>query len=220
MSEAPAEVKVWDFWVRLFHWLLVLLVITLFVTGKVGGNWLEWHKLAGYAVLGLVLFRIVWGLVGSHHARFAHFVRGPDTVLRYMRGLLRGETGRSLGHNPVGALSVLAMLSVVAVQAVTGLFANDDVMLEGPYASMVSKELSDLLTRIHKINANVLIALVTLHLLAIAYYFFVKKENMVRAMVTGKKAFTGNAPSIARPLWLAPLLAILAGLAVFLLVKK
>jgi cytochrome b len=220
MSLPTTEVKVWDAWVRLFHWLLVVLVMVLFVTGNIGGNWLEWHKLAGFTVLGLVIFRVIWGFAGSHHARFTSFVRGPGTVIGYMKAMLSGNAERHLGHNPMGALSVVALLLVLGVQAVTGLFANDDIMLEGPYASLVSKATSDFVTKIHHINSKILIALAVLHMLAIGYYFFAKKENLVKAMVTGRKSFDGETPSIARPAWLAPLIAVLVAIAVYLIVRK
>ncbi len=214
------QVKVWDIWVRLFHWLLVLLVVAQFITGYVGENWLEWHQRIGYAVLGLIVFRLVWGVVGSYHARFANFVRGPGAVVGYVKGLVSGASERHLGHNPMGALSVVVMLTSLLLQSVTGLFANDDVMLEGPYAALVSKQVSDLLTSVHKINSNILIALVVLHLLAVGYYAFAKKENLAKAMVTGTKPVEGDAPPIARPVWLGPLVAVLTAFAVFLLVKK
>ena len=214
------EVKVWDIWLRLFHWLLVVLVVAQFVTGYVGENWLEWHTKCGFAVLGLLIFRIVWGVVGSYHARFANFLRGPGAVLAYLKGLPSGEVPRTLGHNPMGALSVVVMLLSLLLQAVTGLFSNDDITTEGPYAGSVSKAASDFLTGVHKINANVLIALAVLHLLAIGYYYFIKKDNLVKAMLTGNKAYDGEAPAVARPMWLAPLIAVVVGVAVYWIVKK
>ncbi len=214
------EAGVWDIWVRLFHWLLVALIVVQFVTGYVGENWLEWHQRTGYVVLGLIIFRVIWGVVGSYHARFGNFVRGPGAIFNYAKSLFRGDAERHLGHNPLGALSVIVMLLSLTVQAVTGLFANDDVMLEGPYASLVSKTTSDLLTRIHSINSKVLIGLVVLHLAAITYYFFAKKENLVKAMVTGNKPYSEDAPAIRRPVWLAPLIAVLTAVVVFLIVRK
>ncbi|MBL8510886.1 MAG: cytochrome b/b6 domain-containing protein [Betaproteobacteria bacterium] len=216
---ATRLIPVWDIWLRLFHWLLVLDIICLYITGKLGGNWLEWHQRAGYLALGLIGFRLIWGMVGSHHARFIHFVKGPITVWRYLRGRLASESAQ-LGHNPLGAWSVVAMLLVVAVQAVTGLFSNDDVLLEGPYAAKVSKELSDWLTGIHKINSNILLALIALHVLAIVLYAVVKKNNLVGPMLTGRKLGTGAAPDISRPRWLAPLVILGVGVITWLLVGR
>jgi cytochrome b len=185
MSETtnPRDGIVWDWPLRAFHWLLVLSIIALYVTGKMGGNWMEWHQRVGYFALGLMMFRLLWGFAGGHHARFVNFVRGPRAVLRY----LKGTAAHSTGHNPLGALSVLAMLAVVSFQAVTGLFANDDILLEGPYASLVAKETSDLLTKLHHWNSNVILGLVGLHIAAILFYTLVRKQNLVGPMWSGRQ---------------------------------
>jgi cytochrome b len=217
------RLRVWDLPVRLFHWLLAILILVSFVTGNIGGNWLEWHMYSGFTLLGLVLFRIVWGFVDSYHARFVNFVRGPAAVLSYLRAIIAGTARPSIGHNPMGALSVLALLLSVALQAVTGLFANDDIMLEGPLASAVSKRASDLLTYIHKVNSNLLLALIALHVLAIAYYFFAKKENLLKPMITGVKQVEAETPVVEpepRTLWLATLIAATVAVAVYFIVKK
>ncbi len=217
----PVVIRVWDIPVRLFHWLLVLLVIALFVTGKLGGNWLEWHQRAGVGVIGLVLFRVIWGFVGSTHARFASFLRGPSAVFAYVKNLRQRPLPHDIGHNPMGALSVVAMLLVLLAQAVLGLFANDDIMLEGPYARLVSKETSDFLTKLHKLNADVIIGLVCLHLAAIAFAYFYKKENLVKPMFTGEKASDSDAiPSIAPPIWRAWLVAAGVAIALYFVLKR
>ena len=200
---ATTRIRVWDIPVRLFHWLLVLLVITLFVTGKLGGNWLEWHRRAGFGVLGLVTFRILWGFAGSHHARFVNFVRGPSAVRAYARSVMHKHAPHTVGHSPLGALSVVTMLGLLLLQAVLGLFSNDDIMLEGPYASMVSKALSDQLTSLHKLNSNLILILIGLHIAAIAFYFFYRKENLVKPMISGDKFLKADAATPARPAWLA-----------------
>lgn len=182
-------IRVWDWPTRLFHWLLVISVVTLVVTGKLGGNWMEWHQKAGYFALGLVLFRIVWGVVGSETARFVHFVRGPRAILEFLKGQWRPVPG----HNPLGALNVLAMLLVVLFQAVTGLFANDDIALEGPLYVLVSKDTSDFLTKLHHWSSNVLIAIVILHVLAILWYVGIKKESLVSPMIKGTKSMVDQA---------------------------
>lgn len=208
-----ASVQVWDWPLRAFHWLLATDLVALFVTPELGGNWMEWHKRAGYFALGLLSFRIVWGFVGGQHARFAGFLRGPRAILAYVRGGL----ARTAGHNPLGALSVLAMLAALSFQAITGLFANDDIMLEGPFAAMIGKETSDLVSGWHKFNGNVILALIALHLTSIAFYFAVKKRNLVTPMITGRDHVPGPAPRAA-PAWLAPILmtAIAAALYVLL----
>lgn len=215
-SIIPREQLVWDWPIRVFHWSLVLAVIALFVTGNLGGNALEWHKRAGFLVLGLITFRVIWGFMGSYHARFVNFVRGPKGILEYVRH----KTGEGAGHNPLGALSVVAMLVALAIQAGSGLFANDDIMLEGPYAALVGKELSDWLTTLHKFNSKLVLAMVGLHVAAIAFYFFGKKINLVRPMLTGKKSLPGDVPAIERPAWLALVVIVLVAWLVYLLVYR
>ena len=228
MNESPSTtlVQVWDLPVRLFHWLLVLLVVILFVTGKLGGNWLEWHRRAGFSVLGLVTFRILWGFVGSHHARFAKFMRGPKAVLEYAKSAKHKNSPQYAGHNPLGALSVVAMVVALLAQAVLGLFSNDDLMLDGPYASLVSKATSDLLTKLHKLNADLLLILIGLHLAAIAFAYFYKKENLLKPMITGKKSLPTSAVEAAhsqpqpRPAWLAWVIGACVAIATYAILNK
>ena len=229
------KLRVWDLPIRLFHWLLVVSIIGLFVTGKIGGNLMEWHRKIGFFVLGLITFRLVWGVVGNEHARFVNFVRGPGAVLDYMKSLRQPSVAGaaastvSLGHNPMGALSVLAMLAVVGFQAVSGLFADDEILMKGPYADAVSNATSALFSKWHAWNSNLILALVALHLAAIGYYFFAKKENLVKAMVSGDKvvdgmgnvpeesntsiggAFGTKVPETPRPAWLSWFVAIVVG---------
>lgn len=189
-------IRVWDLPTRLFHWVLVLLVVFSIVSAKIGGNWLDWHMRSGYCILALVLFRIMWGFAGSHHARFANFVRPPSAIVSYLRGMRDGSAAAQAGHNPLGALSVVAVLLVLLLQASSGLFANDSIASEGPLAKLVSSASSDLLTRVHKINQYVIFALIALHLAAIAYYYFAKRENLVVPMFTGDKSGATFVPAI------------------------
>jgi cytochrome b len=211
------KILVWDLPLRLFHWLLVLLVVVSVVSAQIGGNAMQVHMRSGYAVLTLILFRVLWGFLGSTHARFASFVRGPVTVFAYLRG---HGTSHYLGHNPAGAWSVVLMLAVLLAQAATGLFANDDISTEGPLARLVSKALSDRITGVHHLNANMLFALIGLHLSAIAFYFFRKRENLVKPMLTGLKE-SGAADAAQRPgkTWLAALLLAACAGGVYFLVK-
>jgi cytochrome b len=182
-------VRVWDWPVRTVHWLLVLLVVTSWVTSQIGGNAMTYHMWSGYTILTLVLFRIVWGFVGSRHARFANFLKGPAEVMRYATG--RSGSAPVLGHNPLGGWSVALMLLSLTVQAGTGLFANDEILTEGPLASHVSTETSNLLTAVHHYNFYVLAVLIALHIAAILYYLLVKRENLIAAMFTGRKYVQG-----------------------------
>ncbi len=158
---------------------------------KIGGNAIQWHAYCGYAALVLILFRVIWGFVGSWHARFANFIPSPSKLNAFLRGQVDG----GLGHNPLGALSVIALLTVILIQALTGLFADDDIFFQGPFAKYVSNNTVALLTSIHRFNQYLIFALVGLHIAAISYYYFVKRENLVRPMVTGDK-LTSTAPKL------------------------
>jgi cytochrome b len=213
------KILVWDLPLRLFHWLLVLLVVTSFVSAKIGGNALQIHMLSGYAVLSLLLFRLLWGFLGGTHARFASFIRGPAAVVAYLRG---GGTGQHLGHNPAGAWSVIFMLAALLLQAATGLFANDDISTEGPLAKLVSKALSDRITGVHHLNVKLLLALIGMHLSAIVFYVFYKRENLVKPMLTGFKDAAGGPGEGAQKqgkIWLAAVLLALCAGCVYLLLK-
>jgi len=174
------RIKVWDLPTRLFHWLLALTVAAALVTGEIGGNLIDWHGRLGLLTVGLVVFRLVWGIVGSTYARFSQFLPTPDAIAAYLKGQWQG-----LGHNPLGALSVLALLGLVSLQVASGLFANDDIAFNGPLFDLVSKESSDRLTGIHKAASSLLILVIVLHVGAIAFYARVKKHNLVKPMVTG-----------------------------------
>jgi len=176
------RIKLWDLPTRVFHWLLAIAVSAALITGNVGGAAIEWHGRIGLAIVGLIVFRVVWGLIGSSHARFSSFFPTPASIAAYLRGQWLG-----IGHNPLGALSVLGLLALVALQLTTGLFGNDDIAFRGPLFELISKDLSDRLTGIHELTSNVLIALIVLHLAAIAYYAHIKKDNLVKPMITGWK---------------------------------
>ena len=142
-------IRVWDWPIRLYHWLLVALFITSWISAEIGGNAMQYHLWSGYAVLGLVLFRVLWGVVGSETARFAHFMRGPSAVLAYTRSWFKPDYHAALGHNPLGGWSVIALLLAIVFQALTGLFSNDDIANEGPLYHLVNKGTSDLISQTH-----------------------------------------------------------------------
>lgn len=202
------RIRLWDLPTRLFHWLLAGLVVASFVSGKIGGNAMDWHGKFGLAILGLLAFRLVWGFAGSTYARFVSFLPTPAKVLAYLRGQWRG-----VGHNPLGAFSVFGLLLLLASQVGTGLFGNDDIAFRGPLYELIGKDLSDRLTALHKLSVNVLIALVTLHIVAIAFYVRVKKNDLIRPMLTGwKEVAPGEGASAsgggALPLAVALLVAV------------
>ena len=171
--EHTEVVSVWDLPVRIVHWLLVVLITCSWITSEIAGTAMTYHMWCGYSILALVIFRILWGFVGSEHARFASFLRGPAAVVQYFGGFFRQEAPRYAGHNPAGGWSVVLMLASVLLQATTGLFANDDIFVEGPLASRVSADLSALLTSIHRFNFYVLLGLIVLHLAAVFFYLVV-----------------------------------------------
>lgn len=224
MSEKPNIphiVKVWDLPTRLFHWTLVALMIAQWLTAEASST-MDWHARGGYAVLALVLFRLIWGFVGSETARFSDFLRGPGAALEYFQALRRGETPHYFGHNPMGAWSIVALLSLLLIQAGTGLFANDDIMTEGPLYAWVSKGTSDWLTTIHKLNFNLLLLVIAVHIAAVLFYLLVKRENLIHPMLSGDKRLppelAGQAPRIVNP-WLGLAALAAAGFAVWLLVR-
>jgi len=224
MSASVTPVKVWDTPVRLFHWLLVLLFAFMFFSGKSGSEWIEWHMRAGYAVLALVLFRILWGFAGSTHARFSHFLAGPAACIQCLKHLLARQPSPYPGHNPLGGWMVVALLLALLFQAGTGLFANDDLLSEGPLAVLISKAMSDQVSTIHSWNFNLLLLLAGMHLVAVLYHAGFMKENLIGAMFTGVKVLParvaeGVVARFASP-WLALVLLAVAALAVYLIVKR
>jgi cytochrome b len=160
--------------------LLAGCVVGAFVTAKIGGNLMVWHGRLGLIILGLLAFRIAWGFVGTTYARFAVFVRGPATIMAYLRGAWQGQ-----GHNPLGALSVLALLGLLSLQAATGLFANDDIAYNGYLVPLVDSDFSGQITGIHRLMEYALMLLVALHIGAIVFYAHIKKHNLVKPMLTG-----------------------------------
>lgn len=202
--QAPQHMTltVWDLPTRLFHWILVALVIAQWWTAD-SFDTMNYHLWGGYAVLALVLFRLVWGFVGSDTARFRDFVRGPGAALAYVKALPRGDAPRYLGHNPLGGWSIVAMLILLLVQAGTGLFANDDIFIEGPLYSWVSKGTSDWLTTIHRLNFDLLLILIAIHLAAVLFYLLVKRENLIHPMLSGRKHFP-SASAVPAPRMVSP----------------
>lgn len=214
------DILVWDLPTRVFHWLLVILVGTSFVTGKVGGNAMRYHEWSGFVILSLLLFRVAWGFVGSRESRFVVFIRNPATVFHYAWSLLRRNSPRYLGHNPLGGWSIVAMLLSLFIQAGTGLFANDDIATQGPLFGWVSKESSDWLTGIHLLNQKIILALISIHIFAVLFHLFFKRENLVTPMITGFKEWDHEVPEPGtNRIWLAAAIAALAAFAVYLVVR-
>lgn len=175
------SIKVWDAPLRLFHWSLALGVTAAIATGWVGGNLIVWHGRLGLLVLGLLAFRLIWGVLGSTYARWSRILAAPLHVGTYLRG-----GWRQAGHSPLGSLSVLALLGLVAFQTVSGLLANDDIAFQGPLYRLVEADTSAWLTALHRQAKWLLLGMIVLHLLAILFYSLVLRRPLVRAMVNGR----------------------------------
>ena len=210
--------RVWDAPIRLFHWSMVLLVLLAYATSQL--NWMELHLLVGYAILALLLFRLAWGFVGSETARFASFLASPMAGLRHLQHFHEREPDTEVGHNAAGGWMVLVLLALLAVEVGTGLFANDDGATEGPLMKYVSKPHSDLLSAVHSLVFDFLLAAVILHVLAVIAYAVVKRHNLLWPMISGKKRLPAatRAPRLASPLR-ALLVLLLAVAAVVALVR-
>lgn len=210
-EKVEAGRQVWDLPVRIFHWSLAAAFLAAFVTNRLGVAYFKYHLWAGYAVLALVLFRILWGIFGTRHALFRNFVRGPKAIIAYARGLFTAGGPHYAGHNPVGALMVLALLAGAGAQAVLGLFSNDEIINVGPLYGLVSKEQSLALTSLHRKLFYVLAAAIAAHVLAVIAHRIFKGEHLVGAMITGRKpretVSEREAISSSR-LWLAAALAL------------
>ena len=176
-------IRVWDLPVRVFHWLLVLCITGSIISVNIGGNAIEWHAYFGYSVLTLLIFRITWGFVGSTHARFTSFIPNRAKILNY----LQGKAPKVLGHNPIGALSVFALLFVLSVQVITGLFVDDEIAFQGPLAKYVPNWVVSFLSEIHESNQVVIYTLIAIHIAAILYYKKFKGEDLIKPMISGDK---------------------------------
>lgn len=175
------KLLIWDLPTRIFHWLFATCVVGAIATVKLGeGMWMEWHIRFGILTLALLVFRIVWGFTGTYYVRFADFIRGPRAIIAY----IRGQTPPVPGHSPLGALSVLAMLTIIGIQAVSGLFVSDDILYDGPFHADVSSATAAFMRDVHINNAYLVMALIALHVLAILYYTVIGK-GIAAAMVTG-----------------------------------
>ena len=218
VSQSDVSVRVWDLPTRLFHWAIVLLVGFSWLSQEL--EWMDWHKLSGYAVLTLLLFRLAWGFVGSETARFWQFLASPFAALRHLAHLMRREPDREVGHNAAGGWMVLVMLLLLAVQAGTGLFSNDDALTTGPLADNVDKSTSDWLSHIHRLNFTLIEIAIAAHILAVLTYAVLKRHDLVRPMLTGRKRLpTDLRPPRMASTWLAVVLLVVAAGAVAWLVN-
>ena len=195
-SDAQQRVRVWDLPTRVFHGLLLLAILGLVLTGQVGGTAMTWHFYLGYLVLSLLLFRIVWGFVGGHWSRFRQFVPTPSAVKRYAGDLLARRHTPTVGHNPMGALSVLAMLLLLLLQVFSGFMSDDEIAASGPWTALVSNQWVAWATAYHtEIGKVLILILVGLHIGSVLFYKRVQREDLVTPMISGDKVLPSTVPS-------------------------
>jgi cytochrome b len=218
VNNSDQQIQVWDAPTRLFHWLTAALVVAAYVTWRL--DWMDWHAKAGYAVLALVIFRLLWGLLGSDTARFSRFVASPRLAISHLKHALRREPDRQVGHNPAGAWMVLLLLALLLGETLSGLYVGNDVADQGPLTELVPARIANAITALHWILWDLLLAAIALHILAIAIYAIAKGHNLLTPMITGRKLLPPDVPrprigSIVR----ASLLLGVSALAIALLVN-
>jgi cytochrome b len=196
MNTPRTAVRVWDLPTRVFHWVLAASLVGSVVTAQIGGNAMVWHFRLGYLALGLLVFRLVWGFAGGRWSRFSSFVFGPAALLRYLRGRPQPGDRFEVGHSPLGALSVFALLGVLALQVGTGLFADDEIANVGPLNRYISGATAGMLTGWHKDwGAPLLLGLVVLHIAAILFYRLARGKDLIRPMLGGDKPLPADTPA-------------------------
>lgn len=216
-KEPLVDVPMWDLPVRLFHWAFAVFFTISWVSGQMGER--DLHYRSGMVLLGLVIFRLLWGLVGSPTARFSHFLHWPHAAVRYLRhAFVQRLPSHSYGHNAAGGLMVLALILLVGVQALSGMSSTDDILFEGPLYGRWPDWLGSILEKLHEPLANVLLALALLHVVVIALYRWLKRENLVRAMIVGRARLPRSIARMAEqsgstkgaPLWRALICLVIA----------
>ena len=178
------KIKVWDLPTRIFHWGMILLLVSLWWTADIGE--MDWHQVLAYTLMILIIFRLIWGVIGSDTSRFSHFIKHPKTVLSYMKQTKHQGVYLSVGHNPLGGYMVIALIVLVSAQLMSGLFTSDDIFTEGPLYSLVSNEIGSLMTWLHKKVFYVMLGLAGIHVLAVIYHG-IKGDKLIVAMITGYK---------------------------------
>ncbi len=212
---------IWDLPLRIFHWLFALTILASWYTSDQDRELIELHLQLGYFALGLIVFRLLWGIVGSKHSRFLSFMPTPKRVIDYIRNVVSNCDTSTVGHNPLGGLMVILMITLVSLQAISGLFINDDVFSAGPYYDSVSKEIEQVMVFLHHHIFDYMIGAIALHLLAIFYYVRIKKQNLILPMITGKKSadnVSENDQIKHSKLWLAGFIILIVVIFIYWLV--
>ncbi len=217
MNENERPMKVWDAPTRLFHWAIVLLVLASWATAHF--ELMDWHVWSGYAIFTLLVFRLLWGIVGSDTARFAWFLRSPAAAFRHLRVFHRREPDTEIGHNAAGGWMVLLLLGLLAFQVATGLYANNQALTEGPFAELVGQETSDWLTHIHRVTFTVIEIAVLVHVLAVGAYMLVRRHDLLLPMITGSKRLPAGlrSPRLRSPILAVACLAVAIGVVTYVI---
>jgi cytochrome b len=209
---------VWDIPVRLFHWLLVLSLFGQWLTTEVLDNFMDIHFYIGYFTLGLIIFRLFWGFFGTRYAKFSSFITGPKAIISYLQSLSSKQKVFTTGHNPLGGLLLPAVLILVGLQAISGLFTSDEIVTAGPYYDSASSTIQKWMQWLHHNIFDVLMGLVVIHLLAIAWYRWALKHDLITPMLTGQKVIEASKGITDSKLVRALILAIAVGFFVYWLV--
>lgn len=208
---------IWDLPTRIFHWAFALVIIGCWATHELGSEYIDWHMQLGYVAIGLLCFRVIWGFIGTKHARFASFFPTPTKIKRY----LSDDKRKVAGHNPLGSLMVFAMLVLVMLQAASGLFIDDEIFTTGPYFNALGSDVDKVMSMIHHNAFDIIAIAIFVHVAAVVFYQRVKKQNLVKPMVTGYKneddINTGDAISGSK-VWLGVIIALLCAGFVYWLV--
>ena len=195
-DDTSSAMLVWDLPLRLFHWGLVVSVFVSVGSAKTGVMFV--HEKSGLTILGLVIFRLIWGFIGSPTARFSHFIKGPSAVFAVLRALFHKQSDTASGHSALGGWAVLALLGITLYLPLTGMVSSDDILYEGPLAFLLP-DLMRTMTEFHHYGEKVLFILIALHLAAKAVYYLRLKKNLIPAMVTGRRrGATGIPATVSR----------------------
>jgi cytochrome b len=210
------KVRVWDLPVRFFHWSLAILFVFMILSVKVFDNMMEWHMRAGYAMISLIVFRILWGIVGSYYARFSQFIYSPVRSVRYAFQIITGKAEHYLGHNPAGGWMVVVLILGIGLQGLTGLFISDEILWDAPFYGVLSDELTSLAGTIHFNLEFYLQIFVGFHIAAVLWHRFRYQDPLIGAMLHGDKPTSGQSDVVeSKTPWIAFFICFAIALSLF-----
>jgi len=194
-SKATSTIRVWDIWIRVFHWLLVAAICFLLISGETGFLFFDWHRKIGECVLVLLLFRLIWSFFGSSNSSLVGLFVNPLKALSHIAQLLRGSAPQTRGHNAAGGWAIIIMLLAISFQAVSGFFiADEDELIEGYFYGALSSGTSEQLLQLHHLNAKLILALVAIHVAMVFFYLLRAGHNLIKPMITGNMHWRSNEP--------------------------